>query len=153
MQAVLLLATFTEQHQITPGGVWAATRSLRFPAAEVGSLRFVCTGCIMCLAQLAANTTMKHEAADDVHSRAWSSAGDATPQQHHVVALPVQVDGEPMTDEQRRVLRADFVEIQQALFTAKGFWNQFHKERENSAEYWPVRDARWSFSGGSSTSA
>ncbi len=36
MQAVLLLATFTEQHQDIPGGIWAATRSLRFPPAQVG---------------------------------------------------------------------------------------------------------------------
>ncbi len=36
MQAVLLLATFTEQHQDIPGSIWAAPRSLRFPPAQVG---------------------------------------------------------------------------------------------------------------------
>ena len=34
-QALLLLATFTEQHKSTKGGIWAATRSLRFPMDNV----------------------------------------------------------------------------------------------------------------------
>ena len=128
-QALLLLRIFTEQHQSTPGDIWTATRNLRFPNVKVKYAIHACCSdlharlhCAMCVV---------------AHVPGWTlpSVTASLPR----CATVLQDSGGPVTDERRHALRTDFLEVSQALFTVKGFWNQFHREQRHSAEYWPVR--------------